>query len=715
MHTGRDAMHARPPLVDRHHHDVGHHRLERLVHRHAPRLPLRQLALAVAGLVDGELQRLAMAGVLLAGEAREAIGHRILPGGMRDFIHQRFHHEGGMGVAHRAPPQHRHVHIRVVHRQLHRETVVVPDHALGHGGIHAILDHVGLEQRALRDRLPDDHVIPAQHLAAAVQADIDAVQVHRAVVAATDVVLAAPDHLDRAGVAGCRIRLGNVGRFHHVVRCRDRTPAEAAARHHRVQLDLLGRNAQRLGQCPLVDRLELRADPHLGAADIAVLALQVDRAVERLHRRVGKIRKFVVRLDALGGRLDGADIAGLGHHAGLVGELLVFAHQRGRRHARARVLPRHLQRVAAQLGRPVAVGHDRHARAAAIGRDRHDIDHALDGLGRGGVVFGHLTAEARRAGHHRHLHVGQARIDAEPERGVELAARIQPRRRLADDAEPRRALECDLLGHRQRHRGLRELTVGRAVAAGGDRAVGRTARGRIHLPALGRRRDQHRTCTRAKLAVLRKRMVERGRAAGDLDAVHRILVGIAGRREHRAHVAPIGVELFGQRHRQCGVHALAELQPVDGHRDGVVRRDDQERLRRRRRLSLRLLRARQCRGHADREAAAGQRRDFQEAATVERRDAGIGRSRRGRMLSATTRQRLEIADSHGLSPVGLTPAPWPHRGWRRGCAGTWRSGTGCRPWRGRCRHRSVPSCCAAGRRRSSSGRSGSSRTAPHRA
>jgi hypothetical protein len=358
-------------------------------------------------------------------------------------------------------------------------------------------------------------------------------------------------------------------------------------------------------------------------------------------REVGEL---VVGLDALGRGLDRAHIGGLGHRAGLAGELLVFLHQRERGHLRTGVFPRDLQRIAALLGGPVAVGDDGHARAPAIGRDLQHVDHTLHGLGRRRVVLGHLATKARRAGEHRHFHVRQARIETELHRAIELRARVQARRGLADNTELRRVLQRDLRRHRQRHRGLRQLAVGGTVAARGDHAAGGVARRRIDLPALSRGRNQHRAGARAEFAILLERVVQRGRAARHLDAEERVLVRIGGRREHAAHVAPVDVELFSQRHRQRGVHALAEFQPVHRHRDGVVRRDDDERLRRRRRLGLRVLRAGQHRRDAEREATACQRGEFQEAATIECRRASVGGHRL--MLSAATSQRLKIADTH---------------------------------------------------------------------
>ena len=40
-----------------------------------------------------------------------------------------------------------------------------------------------------------------------------------------------------------------------------------------------------------------------------------------------------------------------------------------------------------------------------------------------------------------------------------------------------------------------------------------------------------------------------------------------------SHQTPVGIELFGKNHRQAGLHALAEFQPVDRHGDFAVGRD----------------------------------------------------------------------------------------------------------------------------------------------
>jgi hypothetical protein len=87
------------------------------------------------------------------------------------------------------------------------------------------------EHRARGNGLADDHVVPGQHLAAFVEADARAVQVHGAVVAALDVVLAAPERAHRRVQAGGASGLGDLACLDHVVARAHETPAKAAARY----------------------------------------------------------------------------------------------------------------------------------------------------------------------------------------------------------------------------------------------------------------------------------------------------------------------------------------------------------------------------------------------------------------------------------------------------------------------------------------------------
>ena len=88
--------------------------------------------------------------------------------------------------------------------------------------------------------------------------------------------------------------LRDLARLDDVVGGRIGAPAEAAAREHRVELHLLGLEAEHLRRRRLVDALELRAHPDLGA-----VAAHLHGAVERLHRRVGEERHLVFGDDRL--------------------------------------------------------------------------------------------------------------------------------------------------------------------------------------------------------------------------------------------------------------------------------------------------------------------------------------------------------------------------------------------------------------------------------
>ncbi|MNG16414.1 hypothetical protein D3C84_1003280 [compost metagenome] len=72
----------------------------------------------------------------------------------------------------------------------HRQRIRIAQ-TLGGRGINAVL-HSTAEHCASDDGLSDQDVVPGQYFAAIVEADARTVQVHRAVVAAFDVVLAAP-------------------------------------------------------------------------------------------------------------------------------------------------------------------------------------------------------------------------------------------------------------------------------------------------------------------------------------------------------------------------------------------------------------------------------------------------------------------------------------------------------------------------------------------
>src|SRR5450631_755989 len=70
-------------------------------------------------------------------------------------------------------------------------------HTLDGAAVDAVLDHHLLEGRSCNDGLADNGVLPGDGTALRISARLDAVDEHRAIVAAADIVLARPNHLDR--------------------------------------------------------------------------------------------------------------------------------------------------------------------------------------------------------------------------------------------------------------------------------------------------------------------------------------------------------------------------------------------------------------------------------------------------------------------------------------------------------------------------------------
>ncbi|MNT64805.1 hypothetical protein D3C72_2027360 [compost metagenome] len=85
MHAGADTMQSRAAFLHRGLHDIGHHGIERLMHRDTPGVAGGQLLPAVPALVHRQLQRSAMARMLVAEQAH-AVSHRILFGGARNLV-----------------------------------------------------------------------------------------------------------------------------------------------------------------------------------------------------------------------------------------------------------------------------------------------------------------------------------------------------------------------------------------------------------------------------------------------------------------------------------------------------------------------------------------------------------------------------------------------------------------------------------------------------
>ena len=543
------------------------------MHRHAPRLPLRQPGLPIAGSLDRQGKRLLVSRMLVTHQCI-AIRHRVLTGLLRQLIDQGFHDVRGVSVAHRPPPQHRHVDLGTVQRQTQRHGVRRAGHALHTGAVDAVLDHHLLERRTRQNGLTDDGVIPREDVALVVEADFGAVHVHGTVVAAMDVVFAAPDDLDRLAMAGLAPCLGDLRRLDTIVGRGDRASPEAPARHERVQLDLLGLEFERACNGRLIDGLELGAGPDFGP-----FVGELHGAVQRLHGRVREIREAVFRHERFGRALELADVGVDGHGPGRPGHLLVFGQlRRGVDVFDPAGVPLGFERVTSGLRLPVAVGDDGYGGAAPIVGNLQHVAHALDGLRGLGVEAFHFGAEHRRARHDRHLEVGQLEIHAVHRHAGRLGPRVEAAGRLAQQAERRRRFERNIGRHRHGLRPGCEAAVGGALAVGAeDDAVFGFQLCGGHFPLLRRRRNEHGARRRPDATVLQPRVCHGAGTTGHLNAEQGVFVDVGRRRQLAAHLGPVAVEFFGNQHGQRGLHALAEIEAVDLDGDGVVGRDAHER------------------------------------------------------------------------------------------------------------------------------------------
>ncbi|MNS67354.1 hypothetical protein D3C72_1006040 [compost metagenome] len=431
-----------------------------------------------------------------------------------------------------------------------------------------------------------------------------------------------------------------------------------------MQGHLLRFQAGSRGNRRLVARLELRTDPHR-----AFVRLQVDNAVERLHRRVRQVGEFVDGFDLLRCLGQLAHVGRPGDGARRFrqrlegGQLLVAADLfHGAR------IPLDHQRVAPLLGGPVAVGDDGHAAAATVGLHFQHLEHALDGFRLAGVEFRHLGAKHGRTRHHGHFRTGRLEVDAELLLARRLGGRVQAFHGFADDGKFARILQLDGGGHGLAHGRVGKFAIRRLLSAG---AIQHAFRGAhlvgIDLPLRGGGAHQHGARLGADFAVLRKRMGDAARTARHLHAVGGILVLLAGRRQRAVHQAPVGVEFLGDQHGQARLHALAKFQPVHLYRHRVIGGDVQKRVRRIYGLGgsgigrlRQLARARQEK--AQHQAAASHRAGFHE--TAPRHAIGRANDSHRRRCQRRAQGHAAILQCFLIQPFDthvalLRPGSWP--------------------------------------------------------
>jgi hypothetical protein len=228
---------------------------------------------------------------------------------------------------------------------------------------------------------------------------------------------------------------------------------------------------------------------------------------------------------------------------------------------------------------------------ADAGRQRHDLDHALDGFRRGIVDLLGLLVLHLREQHARIQHAGKLHVDAVLRRAVDLRRHVDATDIAADETELRGRLQIGLGHFRQRarhRRGLGDVAIADLAVrllVHDHAGLGAELLGR-HFPGCCRVGDQDLARLRAgkpQLLVVtgNRKASHRGELfASEQNLEDRVAVDlIVVRRLRNAHPAPVGVEIFGQQERQRCAHALAHLHHRRDDGDDIVLADRHPRIR----------------------------------------------------------------------------------------------------------------------------------------
>jgi hypothetical protein len=246
------------------------------------------------------------------------------------------------------------------------------------------------------------------------------------------------------------------------------------------------------------------------------------------------------------------------------------ARQRGIRAA----IPFDAQRLQPLLRGPVMVANHGHGIV-----DAKDVAHARHGARRGVIEAAQLAAQYRAGRDRRDLHAGQTDVDAEDRAAIDLARRVQPLHRLADDLPFGRRLQRHILRHRLPSGILDQRAVAEAAATRRMRhhaAPGGAFRGR-YAPARRGGTDQHRPGRGTGLPQRRPGTADRGGASGGLRLQLRLPVEfLIGRCGFQLHLIKPDLQLLGQKGRLGGIDALPHLGIRHDQRDAPIRCDADE-------------------------------------------------------------------------------------------------------------------------------------------
>ena len=251
---------------------------------------------------------------MLVAKHLHAISDRVLVGGTRYIVKQGLHHESRMGGANAAPPQNRHVGIRMMHCQAHRKRIGLRIPSVVAASMPSFTWNFSNTVPVSMD-WPTMNVIPGQHIALFVKADAGAVKMHWTVVAAPHIVLAAPERAHRRVQPRRLGGFGYLAGLHCRVAAAGKAPAEAAARCLHVHHDLFRLEAEHVCGNAGIEPGTLAPHPDLGT-----IVGKPNRTVQRFHRRVGEIREHELGFQFRGAVSNGAMSASKLARAGASGQ-----------------------------------------------------------------------------------------------------------------------------------------------------------------------------------------------------------------------------------------------------------------------------------------------------------------------------------------------------------------------------------------------------------
>ncbi len=512
--------------------------------------------------------------------------------------------------------------------------LVLVDVASGHGvfGIGAEADEV---------------ILPGGELAGRVDGAFERVEAADAVEVVPHVVFARPLELHRrADVPG-----DERGFADHVV---DQPPPEPSAGARLVDRHAVREDAEQVRQHRQRSVRRLRGRPDF---DPAVLV--VGGGVLRLHRRMCDERIAVEafhRLCRLRERPIGISTVVDGGRRGLTRNLRRARHaplpavlrRLGFVPADAQLLPR------AERG-PGGACHDRDPGHdlgdVAVALDHEGVLHAGQRLHFLQIRLGHLSAHCWALLENCVKHPRHDLVDSEERLASDQRAIVHTADAGAEQHVVLSVLELEaaLGGNGQGGRSVGELAVaelalGRSVQ---HAALLGPALGLGHTPLLGGGRHQHASRRRAGPAQLIP-------GGGNRARPPRALTPVYGRVDPRllhAHARPVGIELFGDDHRERRLDTLSDLRTLRVDQDRSVRADAQERIGREFVGGLRALagaagRRAGLQREGEHQAPAGHSGELQERSTI---DMGEPERLRGALL----RRQNQLSELAVSTNVGL--------------------------------------------------------------